>query len=559
MIRSALFIAVGALGIVGSARAQSMPFAQRTGGILVSDTINHSVVLVKDTNGDGVADTQTVFVDAANASGLITASSSFFAMYQAADGTVYLGENSSRSILACRDANANGTANDPGETWVWFSEAANANGYTLPTPNGLAGDASGAIYILNSGAGTTPVDAIYRTVDNNADGNANGASESSVWTDLSNLITPVNVSSAFDVTFLGNAAYFMDLRGGQTDVVYRAEDVNSSGAIDASELGVFVTTGDVVGTVTVQTGTASCVNDGSSIYVHQSTSSTTHRLQRLTDLNSNGVVDTGVGSTEAAEIWNASFLPAGFSMGNSFAIAVGRLLPGNAGPEFMAMSSNSGTHTQDLVILLHDLNGDLDFMDAGETTIFVQGIGTTGFPDNVRQLLFYGDVSTPTTSVCLGDNSGAALACPCGNNATSSPGSGCANPFFGTPIGTAGGILTSTGVAGASAGTDTLVLTATNLPGPCLFIQENPAPPGPLSFGDGILCSTNNIIRMGVVFSSGGVATYPSGVLLPIHVAGSTVSGDVRTYQAWYRSSPSLCNPALLFNMTQGLQLTWGP
>ena len=121
-----------------------------------------------------------------------------------------------------------------------------------------------------------------------------------------------------------------------------------------------------------------------------------------------------------------------------------------------------------------------------------------------------------------------------------------------------GGNLASSGVAGASAGTDTLVLTATNIPGPALFIQAN-AQGGTLAFGDGQLCASVGIIRLGVVFPTGSTASYPGGLTPnPIHTAGMTNNGDTRHYQAWYRDAAVFCTSAT-FNLTQGVTLTWGP
>ena len=130
------------------------------------------------------------------------------------------------------------------------------------------------------------------------------------------------------------------------------------------------------------------------------------------------------------------------------------------------------------------------------------------------------------TPFCLGDGTGAA--CPCGN--TGAPGHGCASSAFAT-----GAILSASGFAGASVGTDTLVLTATNIPGPGLFFQSNGLI-SPINFGDGQLCAAVSIIRMGVVFPTAGVASYPGGLTPnPIHIAGGTSNGDVRHYQCWYR------------------------
>jgi hypothetical protein len=159
--------------------------------------------------------------------------------------------------------------------------------------------------------------------------------------------------------------------------------------------------------------------------------------------------------------------------------------------------------------------------------------------------------NTPTTPFCLGDGTGAA--CPCGN--TGAPGHGCASSAFAT-----GAILSRSGNAGASAGTDSLVLIANGIPGPGLFFQASGLAPTPFNFGDGHLCAAVGIIRLGVVFSTGGVASYPGGTTPnPIHVGGLTSNGDVRHYQCWYRSVPSLCTAIDNYDTTQGLTLTWGP
>ncbi|MBL8858303.1 MAG: hypothetical protein JNL28_07370 [Planctomycetes bacterium] len=158
--------------------------------------------------------------------------------------------------------------------------------------------------------------------------------------------------------------------------------------------------------------------------------------------------------------------------------------------------------------------------------------------------------STPSTPICLGDGTGAP--CPCGN--TGAAGHGCgSNAFAG------GAILTSAGIAGASPGTDTLVLTATDIPGPGLFFQSNGLLATPANFGDGHLCAAVGIIRLGVVFPTAGVASYPGGLTPnPIHIQGGTANGQTKHYQCWYRSVPGLCGPNN-YDLTQGLTLVWGP
>lgn len=162
------------------------------------------------------------------------------------------------------------------------------------------------------------------------------------------------------------------------------------------------------------------------------------------------------------------------------------------------------------------------------------------------------DLGPSSTSFCFGDGTG--TACPCANSGAS--GRGCANSTFAS-----GTVLTSSGVAGASAGTDSLVLTATDVPGPGLFFQGDGQFAGGfgIAFGDGLLCAGGAIIRLGVVFPTGNSSSYPGGLTPnPIHIGGATASGDVRNYQCWYRDAFVFCT-SNTFNLTQALSVTWGP
>ena len=160
--------------------------------------------------------------------------------------------------------------------------------------------------------------------------------------------------------------------------------------------------------------------------------------------------------------------------------------------------------------------------------------------------------STPSTAFCSGDAVGTTCL-GCGNNGFA--GRGCANSSF-----PAGALLSSLGIAGVSAGTDTLVLTATGIPGPGLFFQGSGLAASPISFGDGMLCAAVGIIRMGVVFPTSGSASYPGGLTPnPIHVAGGPLNaGDTRHYQCWYRDAVAFCT-ASTFNTSNGVTLTWVP
>jgi hypothetical protein len=158
--------------------------------------------------------------------------------------------------------------------------------------------------------------------------------------------------------------------------------------------------------------------------------------------------------------------------------------------------------------------------------------------------------STPTTSFCFGTNT----ACPCAN--AGAAGNGCANALF-----PSGAVLSASGIAGTSPGTDTLVFTATNMTGPALLFQGTAQQGGGtgVAFGDGLMCAGGVIVRLGVVITDGSSATWPGGSNPnPIYVTGGSVSGDVRHFQGWYRDAAPFCTTAT-YNLTQGLTLTFVP
>jgi hypothetical protein len=120
------------------------------------------------------------------------------------------------------------------------------------------------------------------------------------------------------------------------------------------------------------------VTDGVSLYVHESASSVNpQRIFKLTDLNTNGLIDA---ADEVREMWNETFVPPGLpTLANSFDISIG------SGGR-MAISSN-GNESQDNVFLLRDLDGNGDFLVGGETSQLQGGNGAE-FPENVRAIQF---------------------------------------------------------------------------------------------------------------------------------------------------------------------------
>lgn len=156
----------------------------------------------------------------------------------------------------------------------------------------------------------------------------------------------------------------------------------------------------------------------------------------------------------------------------------------------------------------------------------------------------------PGSPFCFGDGTG--TSCPCGN--IGAAGRGCASSAF-----AGGSLLAANGVASISA--DTLVLTALDITGPALFFQGSGQFAGGngIPFGDGLLCAGGTIRRLGVVFPTGGTASYPGGLSpSPISVAGVVTSPASLNYQAWYRDSVLFCTVST-YNLTHALALTWTP
>jgi hypothetical protein len=356
------------------------PVHQPLQGLLLGDQGKDAIIHLRDLNGDGDAadmGERISFFDASNLSGLPNPAGNVFAIHQAADGKVYAGDGDTDSVYVLRDINQDGDANDVGEARTWFS-AANAAGLPLVTPNGVSTGPDGAVYVVNAGVISGPVDdVIYRTVDLNKDGDANDSGEATVWLDLQTLNLK---SSAFDLSFDGAVAYLADTTGTDLDTIYRIEDSNSNNKIELSEVKTFIADGNPFG-VPVDFAIAA---EGGSVYTWEFTKTgDTSRVFRLTDLNLSGTIDN---AAEAVEVWNTSKLPAGFDNSVGFSIAA-------AENGDLAITSNGGAANQRNVVRLTDLNGDGDYMDNGETIIAASNALDPAFGDRPRSLSFYQDAS----------------------------------------------------------------------------------------------------------------------------------------------------------------------
>ncbi|HZW11302.1 MAG TPA: GC-type dockerin domain-anchored protein [Phycisphaerales bacterium] len=385
--RSILGVCLATLAAAaGMAAAQPVEPGGRTGGLLAGDQTLDAVLLTRDLDGDGDAGDAGeawTWADATNASGMGTGD--VFSIFQSATGWVYFSDGSTDAVYRARDTSGDGDANDAGEGAVWFSGAGNAPGYTLATPNGLWEPAPGVVFVLNAGAGDLPEDAIYRTEDLNADGDAEDAGEAALWMDLLGLIEG---SSAFDVAFIGETAYFADLRGGDVDAIIRAADSDGSGTVESGEWSVFIDADNPWGApigFAVET-------DGRSVYVADNLSGNAQTVYRLTDLDASGAIDS---AAEAVLVWDESRLPDGRELGSVFTLALGT-------PGVLALGS-SGGDDEDAVYVLTDGDGDGLFLGAGETAMWLGGAASGGPASRVRSLEY------ATGAACAPDFNGDGL------------------------------------------------------------------------------------------------------------------------------------------------------
>ncbi len=157
--------------------------------------------------------------------------------------------------------------------------------------------------------------------------------------------------------------------------------------------------------------------------------------------------------------------------------------------------------------------------------------------------------SSNASAYCFGDGTG--TACPCANAGAS--GNGCASS-----VNALGANLAVSGVA--SVAVDSLALTGTGMPdSSALYFQGTTQTGGGSGtvFGDGLRCAGGATVRLATKTNAAGTSTYPVAGNVLISVRGGVAAGDVRTYQCWYRNAAAFCSPST-FNLTNGLQVTWG-
>ena len=79
----------------------------------------------------------------------------------APDGTVYIGDSTEDYILALRDQNGDGDANDPGEYHVFFDNS-NAGALVFSSVQSITVDALGRVFVAQANTGSGGIDQILK-------------------------------------------------------------------------------------------------------------------------------------------------------------------------------------------------------------------------------------------------------------------------------------------------------------------------------------------------------------------------------------------------------------
>jgi hypothetical protein len=369
-------LAAAFIAHAGSAIAQPVPLNSRQCALLAVDLGTDTIYLVRDIDGDGRAEgplENTVFFGAGDASGLGPLNS-MFAILQTADGTVYVTDGDTDAVYALRDLNGDLDAMDAGEATAYFGSTLVLPPVVLATPQGLAADASGRIYVTSAQAAGQP-SLIWRTADANNDGDARDPGEYTLYLDTTAEFAP-NSSILFGACAVGNVLYFVDQRASLSDTIFQV-DPGIDDIVQSAEIKAWADDSAAVGAPVSFT----VLTDGTSIYSHETSNAAgIQRLVRYNDADTSGIIND---PTEVISIWDETFIPAveGVTLGNSFDAALGR--PG------VAAIIGNGTDVQDNIFLLKDFNNDGDFFDPGETIVWTRGQGAGVFPENLRAVTFY--------------------------------------------------------------------------------------------------------------------------------------------------------------------------
>jgi hypothetical protein len=330
-----------------------IPYA-RTFDLLLAERGAENVYRLVDLNQDGdysdPGEVVLYYDDVAAGDVLGTVTSICCAL----DGTAYVTDSTNDIVLALLDKNGDGDALDPGESWDFFSTAANQSGIELGSPQAIATDVLGRWFVLTANGGNPVVgnDCVLQLEDLNGDGDANDAGEASIYCLIPGSTGSVahSVPTKFALGFDGSI-YYGDIgsNGSIAKGIYRIHDDNVDG--DANDLG------EVTLWWTPPFGNAAwygmAFDFAGNFYVsNHSTNATVPRsIWRAFDTDNNGTIDP----SEQVQVYNTTGAITSGIWWDMARRDDGALLLIDATP--------------DQLLQLVDLTADDDFDDAGESTV----------------------------------------------------------------------------------------------------------------------------------------------------------------------------------------------
>lgn len=333
------------------AAAQVLP-NERSYDLVVSDSSTDVLVYLADRTQNGtwnVPGEHSVFyadTDSDGGPALSTASS----LAYDSRGTLFVADTGLDAILRMKDADGDGKArlSTLGE-WAVFLDGSNAAGILFPSILTIVFGPGDVLYGINSGAGSAPLDFVFRAEDLNADGDANDVGELTVVYDST--AGSVNIAVPFALAYEPSTG---DLFASDVnpDAIYRLTDLDQNGD--------YYGVGEVVTVYTGAHATSPGLSNANRIRVAPDGSllvndATLDAIILLRDLNLNGSYDD---TNEATIFADQSGNPFGVPS-NQFDIQVDE-----NGVVFACENS-----AFDGIVRYEDLNSDGDANDPLETTI----------------------------------------------------------------------------------------------------------------------------------------------------------------------------------------------
>ena len=214
---------------------------ERTMDVLVVDSTFDGVWRLIDWNQDGDyndANEATAYYSDTVGSVTLASPTCIVTGY---DGTTYVGDSNVDLILAMRDDNGDGDANDAGEHRVFF-DGSNVAGLVMASIGGITVDRLDRVFasVANSSIGT---DVIFLLEDLNGDGDANDTGEASEYCNIPGSTGSTAHSIPVDILIGPDLnVYYADIgvNGAITKGVYRLADLNFDGDCnDAGEVQPF--------------------------------------------------------------------------------------------------------------------------------------------------------------------------------------------------------------------------------------------------------------------------------------------------------------------------------